>query len=307
MLQAYQPSAPVRWTWITLTGPDGADFLHRLTTLNVRKLAPGSGAPGFFLTPQGKVRSYFTLWCLGHDRYAFEFDAGLDLRWKKELETTIDQFTFGEKFALEEPTGLVSRWIFADNAFSGLAAGQTREEDGVRICHHGARDFGAAWLTLWGPQDAVSAWLKKNPAKAVTQDDLTRMRILSLRPWVDAELVDSVNPLEIGLRDAIADAKGCYPGQEVIEKIISLGAPARRLVLIRGEGAPPTKGPVLSAGAEIGSVTSASSSDDGRGYVALALVRKTHAQKGTAVEFKQKTQAGGEITEVADAPTREGS
>ena len=52
-----------------------------------------------------------------------------------------------------------------------------------------------------------------------------RERVLALCPRVDHELVFDANPLELGLRAAIADNKGCYPGQEVIEKIISLGSP----------------------------------------------------------------------------------
>jgi folate-binding protein YgfZ len=41
------------------------------------------------------------------------------------------------------------------------------------------------------------------------------------------------NPLDINLRDAIHDQKGCYPGQEVIEKIISIGSPPKRLCWLR--------------------------------------------------------------------------
>jgi folate-binding protein YgfZ len=63
-----------------------------------------------------------------------------------------------------------------------------------------------------------------------------RERILSLTPKFGSEFKsnEEINPLEVNLRSAIHDQKGCYPGQEVIEKIISLGSPARKLCLFEG-------------------------------------------------------------------------
>lgn len=70
-------------------------------------------------------------------------------------------------------------------------------------------------------------------------------RILSLTPKQGNEFTadGSINPLEINLRAAIHDQKGCYPGQEVIEKIISLGSPARRLCLLTANQATTLKVP----------------------------------------------------------------
>ena len=61
-------------------------------------------------------------------------------------------------------------------------------------------------------------------------------RILSLTPKLGNEFKSNAetNPLEVNLRSAIHDQKGCYPGQEVIEKVISLGSPARKLCLVEG-------------------------------------------------------------------------
>jgi folate-binding protein YgfZ len=77
-------------------------------------------------------------------------------------------------------------------------------------------------------------------------DDEEQARILSLRPapGLEFSLDGTVNPLEVNLNHAIADQKGCYPGQEVIEKILALGSPARRLCQLRAESelpAPPAR------------------------------------------------------------------
>src|ERR1700733_5834161 len=108
----YRPSAPLQWSWLSMPRPDASDFLHRLTTVNVKEMKPGDGAPGFFLSPQGKIRGFFTLWMLAVADFTLEFDAGQDSKRKTELLAVIHQFTFAEKFTLTEVTDLQCAWTF---------------------------------------------------------------------------------------------------------------------------------------------------------------------------------------------------
>jgi folate-binding protein YgfZ len=111
-------------------------------------------------------------------------------------------------------------------------------------------------------------------------------RILGLIPKEGFEFFPDgkTNPLEINLRHAIADQKGCYPGQEVIEKIISLGSPARRLCLLKSK-TPTQEAPPISLqspeGQEVGTLTSVS------GTLALAIIRRTHLKLGTLLHSPQ--------------------
>ncbi|HUP58710.1 MAG TPA: hypothetical protein VM598_14725, partial [Bdellovibrionota bacterium] len=120
--------------------------------------------------------------------------------------------------------------------------------------------------------------------------DLEQMRIEALRPRVGRELVETTVPLEAGMREWIAENKGCYPGQEVIEKIISIGSPAKRMVRIEGPGAAPARGEkimnVAEPPAEIGEITS--SATTAVGFVALAFARKIHAKEGLAVRVADR-------------------
>jgi folate-binding protein YgfZ len=307
------------WSWVTLSGRDGRDFLHRLTTVNVNALEIGQGAPGFFLNAQGKMRAYFTLWRFGDQDYAFELDAGATGHWKKELLAAIDQYTFAEKFALADVTAsLEARWIFADAGSSdgaasllaalgtpGLEPGRTTAiDEEIRICHHGDRDFGRAWVTAWGRPARLAQWIERQlpQARAASWETLESWRVASLRPRVDAELDAATIPLEAGLTDALAQGKGCYPGQEVIERIVSLGSPARRLVQIQGEGEAPKRGEALHNLAEppleVGLVTSVAPRSGGTGFMALAFVRKLHAKEGLEVRFAGAGSLGS-ITRVA--------
>src|SRR3954469_24259099 len=97
MISVFKPSSPVLWHWATLGGPDAPDFLHRVTTANLHSLQLGGGTQACLLTPQGRLRAYFTLWRYGETEFGLEFDGGPGDRWKTSLFSAIDELTFAEK------------------------------------------------------------------------------------------------------------------------------------------------------------------------------------------------------------------
>ena len=119
---------------------------------------------------------------------------------------------------------------------------------------------------------------------ATPSNELERVLALAPEEGKEFKLDGKTNPLEVNLRHAISDQKGCYPGQEVIEKIIAIGSPARRLCLLELKAAtgspanapeirPPL--PLLSGeGAEAGVLTSIA------GKHALGIIRRTHLKEG---------------------------
>ena len=246
----------ISWTCRTLSGPDARDFLHRLTTLDVRRLAPGAAASwGFILTPVGKVRAAFHLVCIGPEEFRFEYDAGPEGIWDRALAEAIDQFTFAERQTLSEMSGQGCRWVFSEDA--------PQVPSGVQVIDHGSRDFGRRWWTLWGEASVLDA-------RPVGEAPLEEWRCQALRPWFSVELSQEVMPLEVGLIDGISQGKGCYPGQEVIERILTQGAPPRRLARVR--------------------------SADGRAR--LGLVRKNEVEPGTSVKLADGFE--GKVEQCAD-------
>ncbi len=297
-------TAPLHWSWLTLRGPDATDFLHRLTTVQVRQLQPQQGAPGCFLSAQGKIRAAFTLWNLGEQTFAFEFEDDALGTQKKNLKALIDAYTFGEKLTVEEaPSSWQCLWIFP-HAPASLPSPQPESPAELKasrldpqgwILNQKHRYFGRPWVTVWGPAEALHA-ISKEHAFPLNYEALERSRIASLSARVGHEITDTVNPLEVGLRDAIADQKGCYPGQEVIEKILALGAPAKTIILLEGRGRLPPPGTALypspnpdsgSPAAPVGTVTSSIAlTDEGEGpFHLLAWVRKTHASPGSTLGY----------------------
>ena len=204
---------------VLLKGQDAADLLHRISTIDVKRLKSGANAdltPGLILSPQGKIVTYFELMKIT--------DSELEIRFEPPFLELLDQFTFAEKYEIEN--------------------------------------------------------LPLLPEQA--SDEKTR--ILSLRPLLGKEFKNDgqTNPLEINLRSAIHDNKGCYPGQEVIEKIISLGSPAKKLCLLEGTNLEPVPTPLLDSetGAEVGTLTSFENG------VGLGILKRTHQKIGIKLQTK---------------------
>jgi folate-binding protein YgfZ len=260
------------WSFTYFQGKDARDLLHRISTLNVRSLEPGTGSLGFILNPQAKIEAYFYLWCLEEGLFAFEIESRGEQDGLQALKKVVDRYTFaedavfGETLTREMPAGHAPGRLL-DPRESNEKLWSVKRSGESWLCTHDSREFGKLWVTTWG--QAVG--------ESIPNGDI--LRIQQTFPIVGAELtLERSQPLELGLQFGIHDQKGCYPGQEVIEKIVALGSPARKLAGFRIEGS-------LASGKSLeefhpksltfphGEVTSAHY--DGRAWDALALLRKT--------------------------------
>lgn len=127
---------------------------------------------------------------------------------------------------------------------------------------------------------------------------LELLRVESGIPALGSELDEEVLPPEARLEPAIAVNKGCYVGQEIVARLRSRGQVNHLLVGLRIDGdVGPQPGAALSvAGRTTGELTSVVHSPS-EGWIALAYVRREHAEPGTAVAI-----AGGGSARVAALP-----
>jgi folate-binding protein YgfZ len=275
------------------SGPDTRDFLHRLSTVDVRTLQPGHGRFGFFLHANGKIRSAFWLWCLEPSVFAFELPPSTPgLGWDA-LHSTVEQLTFSERQSLTRVEGLECAWILSDDPKAlpcGPEETQALEAE-IRVFAHGTRLTGRTLFSLWGRPARLTQELDRRfpEATPLSYEELEGLRIAAGSAGFGAEITPDSNPLEIGLAHAIADQKGCYPGQEVIEKIIALGEPAYRLVRVKA-ASPLHLGPLTqeTSSTAVGALTSA------QGTQGLARVRKLVARNG------HKLLCGGDSVELSE-------
>src|SRR5438045_7821277 len=115
------------------------------------------------------------------------------------------------------------------------------------------------WLT---PANVKSVWeaLVQAGAKPVGTAALELLRIASGIPRYGQDIREKDLPQETGQQRALHFTKGCYIGQEIVERIRSRGAVHRQFSgFIFGEFLP-TPGPkVEAAGKEVGDITRAAS------------------------------------------------
>jgi tRNA-modifying protein YgfZ len=227
---------------VEVTGPDASTYLQSQVSQDLRPLMVGDSRWTFVLQPTGRVESLARVRRTAEDTFVFDTDAG-----------------------------------FGDALFARLQRFKIRVQADLRqavVDVHCVRgDAGG------GGVDGVVAWGSgvdrfDTPAPGVrygTTDDLLAARIAATWPAMGAEITPGETiPAETGITDiAVSFTKGCYPGQELVERMDSRAASAprslRRVVVPGGSSA---GDPYVVDGVELGRITSVHGTD------ALALVKR---------------------------------
>jgi len=153
--------------------------------------------------------------------------------------------------------------------------------------HFGA--VGADLLVARSELAALRARLAAAGAVEVERPALEVQRIAAGVPWWPADLGDAVIPLEAGLDADVSITKGCYPGQEVVARIVNLGQVARRLLRLSAPGraelaaSATLAGTAERAGQEAGKLTSVAWDPVADRTVALGFLRRAFWKDGTLV------------------------
>jgi folate-binding protein YgfZ len=106
-------------------------------------------------------------------------------------------------------------------------------------------------------------------------------------PWFSYDFGEKQIPHEAGLQDShISYTKGCYTGQEIVERVRSRGQVNRVRVLIQFDAKeiPAAGTPLLSEGKEFGFVTRAAFSPRRNAPIAMAYVRREKSTPGSELE-----------------------
>jgi folate-binding protein YgfZ len=258
------------------TGKDAKDYLHRMSTQDLNRLAPGEAAYATFLSAKGHVVAE------GHV-LAQEDGVLLDLhpRAQPDARVHLERLVIMDDVVFEDLSealrALPVLGVEAALRLEGRAPGAPR------IAHERR---GAPGVEVFLPPreaEALRAELVAEGAIALDDADLEALRILAGVPRFGAEVDASRLPMEAGLtRAGISFSKGCYIGQEVVLRATARGHLQRGLVqlaLPSGAG-PGTK--LTAAGQEVGVVTSAAETPEGR--LGLGYLRRAHWRCGAIVD-----------------------
>ena len=296
-----------------MKGRDHSKFLHRMVSNDIKRLTPGQGTYATLLTPQGHIRADMRLYC-AEDRFFVDTDADLRDKALEGLKRYViaDQVEFEPldvyPLAFEGPRArpLLEKTLhitlpemqeydhFSTN-YAGflvhVVCASATGEEGYELWT-GAKGLPAIWGAACGQAPTYGML-------ACGTQALESLRIEAGIPRYGQELGEDTIPNEAELWNAVSFTKGCYVGQEIVERARSRGHVNWVLMgLIVESETPPAAGEKLAReGREIGEITSSCVSPTLGKTIALAYLRHEVAEPGTKLEFPS-----GAVAEVAALP-----
>lgn len=247
---------------VRVTGDDRVSFLHGMCTADVNGARPGSILPALFLTEHAHVISEASIW-VTVDALILDVDAAAWTRTRAHLDKLLvaDDVEFEDAGDLviidvEGPAALDA------TAASSLAAWNFIEAGGSLVGN--LPRYGGPAASVIARRDSIDstidAILDRAPgARRVDSSILETIRIENGVALVGVDTNDKTIALEARLNRAISFNKGCYLGQETIERATARGGLKKQMFGLKFSNAHvPDAGAVLSLdGKEVGRVTSA--------------------------------------------------
>ncbi|RZS64105.1 hypothetical protein EV187_2483 [Agromyces ramosus] len=236
---------------LTVAGPDRLTWLHSMASQALDRLAPGAAAEALFLDASGRIEHVVhvvddgeTAWLIVEGADAAPLAAFLDrMRFMLRVEVADRTPEFGVLGAMttsaldaaaaaHDPNGIALDWVdpWAEPA---------------PTAHRYAPDAGHPasgwhWIERIVPRAALAdaaAAVRAGRVAVAGALAAEALRIAAWRPRLATEVDDRSIPHELDwLRSAVDLGKGCYKGQETVAKVLNLGRPPRRLVLLHLDG-----------------------------------------------------------------------
>lgn len=248
---------------IAARGRDRARLLHNLTTNDVKGMSPGDFCYAFLLNPQGRIQADLHLLCRPDH---FLIDTEPELREK--VIQLIRKYIIADQVELEDIT---DRTISL--GVEGPGAPAVREAL--------AGDWPALSLTgqpgfriYAAPEDRpeLVRRVESAGARPAAAEDARIVRIENGKPRYGEDIRETSLPQETQQMHAVNFQKGCYLGQEIVERIRAQGRVNKKLVRLEFDGAEPLA-PGSKTPDETGEITSSVYSPELGKVVALAYVR----------------------------------
>lgn len=258
---------------ITVSGPDRLSWLHSLTTQHLEQLPPHVGTTALVLSAQqGHIEHVLygvddgeTFWAhtepgaapvLAEWLHAMRFMLRVEVR-----DRTADTAIVWVPRSLDEDSGGPAE------AVPDTAAGM--------LLRHGEDSLGGAEIFV--PRERLSDVLAAAPALAGTWAYEAR-RIAAGVPRIGQDTDHRTIPNEIGVFGAAVHLnKGCYPGQETVARVHTLGRPPRRLIRLQLDGSvdalPATGAGIIYRDRQIG-VMGTSARHYEEGPIGLGLIKR---------------------------------
>ena len=290
--------------WLRVTGGDRLRWLAGMLTNGIQQMEPDTGSYNFILSAQGRIQG---------DCYAFVRADDVLLETSAEqvqpMMTLLDRFIImddveladisaewhGIGIAGPEAVALLAKIGIASDALATLTL-RPLTRNGFELTLIAAYAPTVPRFEIWCNDitevAAIRSALIAAGAADCDSEAVEAFRILNGIPLYGIDIRDKDLPQETAQTRALSFSKGCYIGQEIVERIRSRGAVHRTFTGFLLEGEVPAAGTVLELdGKPVGEITSAV--DISGRKLALGYIRRE-----ALLQKKPLSYAGGVATPV---------
>jgi folate-binding protein YgfZ len=287
---------------IRASGEDRARLLHALSTNHIAQLQTGEGCCAFFLNAQGRILADANILCFSE---ALLLDTEPETR--QLLYEHVDRYIIADDVTLEDLTdGMAVIGLEGPEAVR-VAAALNAPIPEVPYAHSawGHRTVarlsstGALGFRIFAPageREELIRELEAARAVAARPEAARTVRIELGKARYGEDVTDKHLVQETQLLHAVNFDKGCYLGQEIVERVRSRGLVHRLLMPLRLDTTevPPPGARIEAGDREAGEITSAAFSPAEGGVVALGYVRREF------IDLKTELAVGGVPVTLAD-------
>jgi folate-binding protein YgfZ len=287
---------------LVVTGEDRIRWMNGMVTNNVRDLPAQHGTFGYILNPQGRIQADATVFHRGDhllltselsqltkikeyfDRYIIMDDVEIN-----DVTEKLASIGVAGPLAAETLTraGLLPRGLAVgeviDSTFNGLGYSISRSPIEVNDSYEiwfAPENFAVIWDTI------VNAGAAPAGSTAIEWQ-----RVLKGLPRIGIDIGERELPQETGQEYALHYAKGCYIGQEIVERIHSRGNVNRVFsgLQLDGEAAPARGTKIIANDKEVGEVTTSAVIPvaGSNRAVALGYLRREASAPGTTLKIAE--------------------
>ena len=284
---------------VEITGGDRVRWLNGMVTNNVKDLPVNRGNYSFVLNPQGRI--------LG-DLYTYNRGDWLLVDTERsQLESLLKLFEhyiiMDDVEVSDKSDSLAAIGIQGPRAGAALARAGI-DDPGLEPMQLGDLTFRGTKIALtrmaspefptyeiWAPATATpEVWdsLIQAGAAPVGTEALEKFRVMIGFPKYGTDIRARDLPQETDQQHALNFTKGCYVGQEIVERIRSRGSVHRKFQGFVLEGELPSRGTKLEAhGKEVGELTSINRipTSNGDRSVALGYIRREALEGGAKITY----------------------
>ena len=293
-------------TLVSLSGRDRTRWLNGMVSNNIRDLAAGHGVYAFVLNPQGQIQGDLYVFNRG-ETLVVEID-----RAQANLLPQLRRYIIMDKVEVQEIGDSVAIFGIAgpgvDQTLSSLRLPQPPAVlglmetawNGVALTIVRGGNPCVSNYEFWVPEDnAEQFWnsLLEAGSEEIHEAAQETFRVLCGIPKVGTDIRERTLPQETAQDHALSFSKGCYIGQEIVERIRARGSVHRVLAGLEVHGpVPPSGTPIQADGKDVGLITSTATvpTRDGDRVIALGFLRKEHLSDGVTYDV-----AGAKVVPVS--------